>query len=155
MLEALSINACFISPVGPLGICVRQGALRAIRYLRQARTDHPDRDAQVYERMLATYFQDPHGLRPADFDPQGTPFQRRVWKALCEIPAGQVCRYGELARRLGSGPRAVGNACRANPIPILIPCHRVVAARDSGGYMGAKAEAVAIKDWLLAHERRH
>ena len=84
----------------------------------------------------------------------GTDFQRRVWNALQRIPAGKVLSYGELARKLKTGPRAVGNACRANPIPVVIPCHRVVAANGKGGFMGKTGgKALAIKDWLLTHER--
>lgn len=85
--------------------------------------------------------------------PQGTPFQRRVWRALQGISPGSVLTYGALARQLGSSARAVANACRANPLPIIIPCHRVVAARGVGGYLGETVgEAIAIKRWLLHHE---
>ncbi|MFZ5579344.1 MAG: methylated-DNA--[protein]-cysteine S-methyltransferase [Pseudomonadota bacterium] len=75
-----------------------------------------------------------------------------VWDSLRDIPPAQTCTYGELAGRLRSSPRAVGGALRANPIPILIPCHRVVGARGLGGYAGASAEGQARKRWLLAHE---
>lgn len=62
-------------------------------------------------------------------------------------------RYGELAEKLASGPRAIAAACRTNPIPILIPCHRVVAKAGLGGYMGeTEGEALSIKQWLLQHE---
>jgi len=155
MAEALPINACYLSPLGPLGICVGPGGLRAIRFLEQVRIDRTDRDAKAYEVLLAAYFRDPGSVSLSGLQPSGTPFQRRVWKALGEIPVGQVCRYGELATRLGTGARAIGNACRANPIPILIPCHRVVAAHGTGGYMGKEAGHLARKDWLLAHEQQH
>lgn len=83
----------------------------------------------------------------------GTAFQQRVWQALQQIPAGETRRYGELASALNSSARAVANACRANPLPILIPCHRVVASNGLGGYMGHRdGEMVAIKQWLLHHE---
>lgn len=85
--------------------------------------------------------------------PEGTPFQQRVWRQLRQIPYGQVMRYGELAKALRSSARAVAGACRANPIPILIPCHRVIAASGLGGYMGATGgDELAIKQWLLQHE---
>ncbi len=85
--------------------------------------------------------------------PQGTDFQQRVWKALQEIPAGQVKTYGELARQLNSSPRAVGNACRKNPIPLLIPCHRVVSKQGLGGYAGqTEGREIRLKMQLLAHE---
>ncbi len=68
---------------------------------------------------------------------QGTDFQRRVWQLMTEIPVGEVQTYSALAKRLDSGARAVANACRANPFPLLVPCHRVVAVQGLGGYMGA------------------
>ncbi|MCP4042152.1 MAG: MGMT family protein, partial [Gammaproteobacteria bacterium] len=84
---------------------------------------------------------------------RGTDHQLRVWNALGEIPPGETMTYGELARHLGSGPRAVGNACRSNPVPIVVPCHRVVSATGLGGFMGDTAgEPMAIKSWLLRHE---
>jgi methylated-DNA-[protein]-cysteine S-methyltransferase len=89
------------------------------------------------------------------FVPAGTPFQLRVWHALMAIPAGQPATYGALAKRLGTGARAVGQACGANPLPILIPCHRVVAASGLGGFMhSAAGTPLDVKTWLLAHERR-
>ncbi len=87
--------------------------------------------------------------------PAGTPFQLRVWQALLALAPGQPTTYGALAKQLGTAPRAVGQACGANPLPILIPCHRVVAANGLGGFMHAASGApLDIKTWLLAHERR-
>ena len=89
------------------------------------------------------------------FVPSGTPFQLRVWHALMNIPAGQSTTYGALAKQLGTAARAVGQACGSNPLPILIPCHRVVAAHGLGGFMHASSGApLDVKSWLLAHERR-
>ena len=83
----------------------------------------------------------------------GTEFQQRVWRALRAIPSGQTRTYGELAASLGTSARAVGNACRRNPIPLIIPCHRVVAAAGTGGYGGeTHGEWISIKRWLLHHE---
>ncbi len=84
--------------------------------------------------------------------PSGTPFQQRVWRGLTEIPYGAVCGYGDLARSIGKpgAARAVGQANGANPIPIIIPCHRVIAADGSvGGY----SSGLPIKRQLLALER--
>ncbi len=83
----------------------------------------------------------------------GTPFQQRVWALLRRIPPGVTRTYGELARQLGTAPRAVGAACRTNPIPLFVPCHRVVAASGAGGYFGRTAGRwLEIKRWLLARE---
>jgi methylated-DNA-[protein]-cysteine S-methyltransferase len=104
-------------------------------------------------RALSRYFAD--GTRPIGLDvlPAGTDFQRRVWRALQAIPAGQTRTYGELARQLGSGARAVGNACRNNPVSVVVPCHRVVAVSGPGGYSGHMTGApLRRKRWLLAHE---
>lgn len=85
---------------------------------------------------------------------QGTPFQRRVWAALRAIPSGRTRTYGELARELGTSARAIGGACRANPCPIVVPCHRVVAANGLGGFAGdTSGRKLAVKRWLLEHEK--
>lgn len=84
---------------------------------------------------------------------RGTDYQQRVWEALRRIPAGEVRSYGELAHLLASSPRAVGNACRRNPVPIIVPCHRVVARTGIGGFGGAvQGELVEQKRRLLRHE---
>ena len=85
--------------------------------------------------------------------PHGSAFQKRVWAALCAIPPGETRSYADIARTIGSAPRAVGGANGANPIPIIIPCHRVVAADGSlGGYSGG--DGPATKRYLLDLERR-
>ncbi|EGO94805.1 methylated-DNA--[protein]-cysteine S-methyltransferase, partial [Acidiphilium sp. PM] len=81
--------------------------------------------------------------------PAGTEYQRRVWAYLRTIPRGETRTYGEVARDVGGSARAVGGANRANPIPILIPCHRVRAADGLGGYCGSSEEG-----WGLAMKRR-
>jgi methylated-DNA-[protein]-cysteine S-methyltransferase len=83
---------------------------------------------------------------------QGTAFQQRVWQAIAAIPLGQVATYGQIASKIGSGPRAVANACGANNIPLIIPCHRVVAQNCIGGFMQGKEYGLTFKRWLLAHE---
>ena len=84
---------------------------------------------------------------------QGTEFQERVWAALRNIPAGSSLTYGELAKQLGTSARAIGGACRANPVLLLIPCHRVVAAQGNGGFAGhADGRWVDIKRRLLQLE---
>ena len=83
--------------------------------------------------------------------PRGTPFQLRVWRALEDIPYGQVITYGELARRVGCprGSRAVGQANHRNPLPLFLPCHRVVGA---GGALTGYAGGLSMKEWLLRLE---
>jgi methylated-DNA-[protein]-cysteine S-methyltransferase len=80
---------------------------------------------------------------------EGTPFQRAVWAALGEIPYSETRSYGDVARRVGSAPRAVGNANGRNPVALIVPCHRVVGAQGAlVGYGGG----LSVKAWLLAHE---
>ena len=85
--------------------------------------------------------------------PHGSAFQKRVWAALCAIPPGETRSYADIARAISSAPRAVGGANGANPIPLFIPCHRVIAADGSlGGYSGG--DGPATKRYLLDHESR-
>ena len=83
----------------------------------------------------------------------GTEFQQRVWQVIASIPYGQVVTYGDIARILGSAPRAVGQACGKNPLPIIIPCHRVISATGLGGFsLSNDSFELGIKRWLLTHE---
>lgn len=92
--------------------------------------------------------------RCANFTTPATPHQKKVWQAMLAIPAGQTRTYGEIAVELHSCAQAVGQACGANPIPIVIPCHRVVSKSGLGGFMKHGSGApLDIKRWLLAHER--
>lgn len=100
---------------------------------------------------LDDYFRNPCASPELPLEIGGSPFLQRVLAALQNIPAGRVCRYGELAAALDSSARAVGQACGRNPLPLLIPCHRVVAATGPGGFMGSE-KALHIKLWLLRHE---
>ena len=84
---------------------------------------------------------------------QGTPFQRRVWGKIAAISTGRTRSYGEIARDLDSSPRAVGQACGANPVPLVVPCHRVLAAGGLGGFAHHEGGFhLSVKRWLLAHE---
>ncbi len=138
------------SPLGPLTLTEQQGAIVRLAWGRPKTSETSALLARAAAE-LAAYF-----TRQAfDFDlpyaPAGSEFQRRVWQAMCRIPLGETRSYGELAARLGSAPRAVGGACSANPIPILIPCHRVLAAGGRpGGYSGKGG--LETKRFLLAHE---
>ncbi len=104
--------------------------------------------------QLKRYFaEEPHTRFDVTMDNRGTTYQQRVWRALQQIPPGQTRTYGQLATQLKSSPRAVGNACRQNPVPLLVPCHRVVAATGLGGFGGeTQGKRLAMKRWLLEHE---
>ncbi|MFO7603946.1 MAG: methylated-DNA--[protein]-cysteine S-methyltransferase [Gammaproteobacteria bacterium] len=146
---------CFKSPIGWLGVQVDDGRLVDIEFIR-AVTSTPQRPSTLewnIEQQLTEYFRHNKTSFNLPLSPAGSVFQQRVWSALQDIPYGQVRTYGQIARALNSSPRAVGNACRANPIPVIIPCHRVVAARGIGGYAGkTDGPVLARKRWLLTHE---
>lgn len=109
--------------------------------------------AKQVREQLKQYFSKADYKFNLPLDIQGTEFQKKVWKVMTGIPCGEVMTYGEVAKILGSSPRAVGNACRANPLPIIIPCHRIVSQSGIGGYGGyTHGKVLAIKDWLLHHE---
>lgn len=115
------------------------------------------RDARVRQLNdeLDAYWQAPGHDFDLPYAPAGTVFQLKVWDALLSIPAGKPTTYGTLAKLLDSAPRAIGQACGANPLPILIPCHRVLAANGLGGFMHAsQGTPLDVKRWLLDHERR-
>lgn len=140
-----------------LGIRVSATGLSCIDFLpQQAPLAPSDALAKRVVAQLQTYVSNPVQGFDLPLDLLGTPFQLRVWEQLRRIPAGHPIRYGELALRLGSGARAVGNACRRNPIPIVVPCHRLVSSQGLGGYGGAVAgKQVHFKQALLEHEARH
>lgn len=103
-------------------------------------------------QQIMAYLQNPHLSFKISVLQNGTAFQKRVWQAIAAIPCGQVRTYGQLARDIGSGPRAVANACGANSLPLIVPCHRVVAQHGLGGFMQGKHGGLQIKQWLLRHE---
>lgn len=140
-----------------LGLCFVGARLAAIDFLgRDSDLCPPESQAQRgIVKQLQGYFFAPAVCLETKLRLEGTPFQRRVWQALRRIPAGRTLTYGELARQLGSSPRAVGGACRSNKIPLVIPCHRVVAKTGLGGFMGRTGGAgLVLKQWLLEHEQR-
>ncbi len=115
--------------------------------------DESEAPPAAITRQLADYFEQATAILDLPLALAGTPFQQRVWALLRTIPAGRTRTYGEVARELGSAARAVGQACRANPCPIVVPCHRVVASQGLGGFAGdTSGRKLAVKRWLLDHE---
>jgi methylated-DNA-[protein]-cysteine S-methyltransferase len=149
-------TARFRAPFAVLGIRTSAGALVGIEYLPKAQRAQAPTDAVAERacRQLERYLDDPNFRFALPLAPAGSAFGRRVWAALSDIPVGESRTYGELARRLHTAPRAIGGACGANPIALVIPCHRVVGSHGSlGGFMGVtEGDPIAIKRWLLTHE---
>jgi len=147
------------SPTGQLGICIDAGSITKIIWLEQdvlATETSPSKSInnklkKEVVSVLDNYFDSGLFEDEISLCPDGTRFQKRVWQALKRIPSGTVKTYGDVARELKTSSRAVGQACRRNNIPLFIPCHRVVAARGIGGFMGGYRH-VERKRWLLQHE---
>lgn len=144
------------TPFAVLGIRTCGDALTGVDYLPLTVRALAPRDALAARTVaeIGRYLADPRHVFTLPLAAAGTPFQHAVWAAIAAIPAGESRTYGELARGLRTAPRAVGNACGANPIALVVPCHRVVGSRGAlGGFMGTAAgDPLAIKRWLLVHE---
>jgi len=142
-------------PFAVLAIRTRREQLAEIEYLPAAAATLKPVDAFAREvcRQLLAYFRDPDFSFDLPREAYGTQYQQRVWQAVCAIPRGSTSSYLEVARQIGSAPRPVGTACGANRIPLLIPCHRVVASSGLGGFMHSRTgQPLEIKRWLLRHE---
>jgi methylated-DNA-[protein]-cysteine S-methyltransferase len=144
------------APFAVLGIRTCGAAVTGIEYLPKDERPMAPANALAERacRQLQRYFADAEFRFALPLAPAGTAFRRKVWDALAGIPVGESRTYGEVARRLHTAPRAVGGACGANPIALVIPCHRVVGSQGSlGGFMGTTdGDPIAIKRWLLTHE---
>ena len=155
----------FNSPIGKIhlaatekGLCevgISESEKRFVKSLQKTYKIKPVKDDAAFKdivRLLKRYFNGERIKIDIPFDFQGTDFEKKVWKALLKIPYGKTKTYGEIAKEIGlpNGARAVGNACGKNPIPIIIPCHRVVASNGGlGGYTGG----IGIKKKLLKIEK--
>jgi methylated-DNA-[protein]-cysteine S-methyltransferase len=143
------------TPFGALGVCTEDQRLRSIDLLpgKQAVQRPVDAATTRIIQALQDYLDDPS--IPWNIEPllEGTEFQQRVWQRLRRIPVGETVTYGQLAQELQSSPRAVGNACRANPCALVVPCHRVVGKQGLGGFAGkTSGPKLQLKIWLLVHE---
>jgi methylated-DNA-[protein]-cysteine S-methyltransferase len=138
-----------------VAVATRDERVVEIRYLPLSSASIPPKNplAARAAQQLASYLADPDTKFDLPLAIEGTPFQRRLWRALREIPRGRTRTYGELARELDGEARAVGQACGDNRLPVVIPCHRVVAADGIGGFAHATGGyLLEAKRWLLAHE---
>ncbi len=138
------------SPVGPLTVTEQDGAIVSLDWGAQANGDSSPLLAEA-ARQLKGYFAGERETFDLPVAPAGTAHQQKVWRAMQKIPFGGTQSYGELAATIDSSPRAVGTACGRNPIPIIIPCHRVLAAGGGiGGYSGSGG--TSTKRYLLSLE---
>jgi len=151
----------FDSPVGPLLLAADESGLRQLAFPCEKTKQTPPSDWQengaffgATTRQLTAYFAGQLRTFDLPLAPQGTPFQLQVWQTLPEIPYGQTLSYGDLAQKIGNpkASRAVGAANGQNPLPILIPCHRVIGAN---GRLTGFAGGLETKKALLSLEQRH
>jgi methylated-DNA-[protein]-cysteine S-methyltransferase len=141
-----------LTPLGELTVSEDAGSIVALDW---GRGRDQERSSLLIEAVaqLQDYFDGRRAAFDLPLAPRGTAFRQRVWLALRAIPPGQTRSYGDVARHFGSAPRAIGQANGSNPIPILIPCHRVTgSAGILGGY--SAGDGPATKRWLIDHERR-
>ena len=146
-------SAVLSAPSFSIGIACNADEVTGIDYLEPCAEIAPKTPlAKEVVRQLRAWLKDPRFDFGLPLAPAGTHFQRRVWEQIASIPPGRT--YGEVAIAIRSGPRAVGNACGANPYPIVVPCHRVVGANHGlGGFARQRGGFLLdVKRWLLNHE---
>ena len=143
-----------LTPLGDITLSEEDGAVVALDWGRGRDQERTALLRRAADRLQDYFDGSGEGFDDLPLAPRGTPFRLRVWEALRRIPAGETRSYLDVAREVGcTAARAIGGANGANPIPILIPCHRVVAADGSlGGYSGAEGQDT--KRYLLELERR-
>ena len=143
------------APGFALGVHCDEDEITGIEFLEPRPAQAPSTPlAAEAVRQLQAWLADPNFVFGLPLKPAGTTFQRRVWEQIASIPLGHTLTYGEVAKNLNNAPRAVGQACGANPYPVVVPCHRVIATggglggfnRERGGFL------LDVKRWLLRHE---
>jgi len=142
-------------PKFKVGVATRDGVVTALKYLPlSAVSISPENElARRAERQLQGYRADPSTRFDLPVVVEGTELQKAVWRAMCAIPLGKTRTYGDLARELGADARDIGQCCGDNRLPLVIPCHRIVAADGIGGFAHATSGyLVEAKRWLLMHE---
>ncbi|SME97043.1 methylated-DNA--[protein]-cysteine S-methyltransferase [Pseudogulbenkiania subflava] len=154
----MTYTAVIEAPFGHLGIVAPFQVVSRIEFLDTSVPLVPPEPGSLAEEVacqLQEYFQHSDFRFDLPCRPQGTAFQQRVWQAIADIPPGATVSYGAIAQLLDSSARAVGQACGNNPLPIVIPCHRVLARSGLGGFNHSSAEqTLFIKFWLLRHEQQ-
>lgn len=150
-------SAIVALPFGKVGVRTAAGMITELCYLPPhfEAKEAQDATAQLAVEQLQAYCADADYHFELPLKVAGTAFQKGVWDAISSIPRGSVRTYGELAKHVGSAPRAVGQACGANWFPIVVPCHRVTSAAGLGGFANSddpNSYLLGIKRWLLAHE---
>jgi methylated-DNA-[protein]-cysteine S-methyltransferase len=134
------------TPIGDITVFEQAGAIVSLDWGWVPR-QHPSPLLHTARDQLEAYFDGKLTAFDLPLAPPGTPYRRQVWQALRDIPYGETRSYREIAAAIGGSARSVGQANGHNPIPLIIPCHRVVAANHIGGYSGG--DGLSTKRWLL------
>ncbi len=145
----------YATPFAVLGIVTDGDVVTSVRYMPHKTPPvlPQDRVAERACREIERYLADPAHRIAVPYRLDGTTFQRRVWREIEKLFPIKTTSYGDIARRIGTAARPVGGACGANPVPLIVPCHRVLAADGLGGFMGGqKSFPLSVKRWLLQHE---
>ncbi len=146
------------SPVGMLQIAASDKAVTALYFCEATEEEHPNPLAQEAKKQLLEYFENKRSIFDLPLNPAGTPFQKTIWQALQKIPYGTTWSYLHLSRQIGNEKaiRAVGRANGRNPIPIIIPCHRVIGSDGSlvgyGGGLWRKKQLLKLEGLLPQEE---
>ena len=150
----MPFQAVVKAPGFSVGIRCNEKEIVGIQYLESQPILAPETPlAKETTKQLDAYLDDPAFDFSLPLRPAGTAFQQKVWQAIQAIACGKSLSYGEVAKAIGSAPRAVGQACGANPFPLIVPCHRVTAASGLGGFANAHdGWLLDVKRWLLAFE---
>jgi len=153
-MKTNAYQAVVAAPGFALGVLCNEEEITRIDFLEPRLELAPTTPlAAEATRQFKAYIADPGFVFNLPLRPAGTEFQRRVWAQIAAIPSGQPQTYGQLAKNLRNAPRAVGQACGANPIPVIVPCHRVVGKAGLGGFARhTSGTHLDTKRWLLAHE---
>lgn len=141
----------FETPLGVMEVTATEAAMSTLYFVEKVRPTVPNSVTELVKQQVLEYFANERTEFDLPLDPQGTDFQKKVWRALTKIDYGKTCSYGDIANRIKNpkGVRAVGLANGKNPLTIVVPCHRVIGANGSlTGY----AFGVERKAWLLQHE---
>ena len=145
------------TPFGPITLSASEYYLQGID-LFNIQTDAVFQISLITQQLsqeLKDFFIQAHNNWSIPLMYSGTDFQQKVWQYLRTIPIGETRSYSEVAKAINSSARAVGNACRANPFPIVVPCHRVVSTSGLGGFAGKiDGHEMTVKQWLIDHERK-
>lgn len=150
-------DAVIASPIACLGLLENDGALTRIVFLGERASLRAPKSALLCEvqTQLDRYFINPEHRFTVPYRLSGSDYRLRVWEQISRIPLGAVQSYAQIASAIHSAPRAVGGACGANPLPLIVPCHRVVASQGLGGFNARRdhCDWSWIKRWLLTHEQ--